>query len=380
MIETINKNFRKQGAIVAGPHYPGSNASTMGGHTLVELFIAVTIGLLLISAVAGTFVWSSRNYRQDDNFAVMQDNARYALEVMSKDLLMTGFMHDVITSTTVTVDGNLDVSGACGPWATDLTQLVTVVSKAPAEDIYGQLACVDVSHVYLVGASGSEFADSLAVKRAKLISGAPVDGKIYLQTTVDGQARLVIYEGGVAKKYIGDASVADPNFATAATWEFVTNIYYVKNPDSSGDPACDPPKDSPVLYRKTLQPVSGTYPEIDTECGGLAEGIEYFHVMWGIDHEAIDGVGTTFPDGHPNYFVSSPSPAQMDGIITAKIYVLARSPNLDTTYTDDKQYQLGDVTLPPAGTYNDNFRRKVYSTTVRIRNQVIKNVAMSLIN
>ena len=125
--------------------------------------------------------------------------------------------------------------------------------------------------------------------------------------------------------------------------------------------------------------LDGGNPEITTEEGGIAEGIEYFHVMWGIDQEMIDGLNSTFADGHANYFVSSPTTTQMAGVVAAKIYVLARSRNFDQTYSDDKQYILGDVTLPPAGTYNDNYRRKVFSTTVKLRNQVIKNTALSLL-
>jgi type IV pilus assembly protein PilW len=380
-IKIKKSGFSTDSLILNRRHGRVMGGGAMTGHTLIELFIAVTIGLLLISAVAGTFVWSSRNYRQDDSNAVMQDNARFAMETISKDLLMAGFMYDIINSTAISVHGNLDVSGDCGDWATTMSQLVTVISKGSASGIHGQHACVEEDDLYMTGPEGSEFTDTLAVKRAKLVSGTPVDGKIYLQTTIDGQARLVIYTGGVPKRYIGDPVPFNPAFADARTWEYVTSIYYVKKPESPGDPDANPPKlQPPLLYRKTLQPVSGTYPTVTTEAGGLAEGIEYFHIMWGIDHEMIDGNDATFPDGHPNYFVSSPTAAQVAGVVSAKIYVLARSQNFDATYTDDKQYQLGDVTLPPSGTYNDNYRRKVFSTSVRLRNQVIKNTALSLVS
>ena len=39
----------------------------------------------------------------------------------------------------------------------------------------------------------------------------------------------------------------------------------------------------------------------------------------------------------------------------------------DNSYVDDKRYSLGDVTLPPTGTFGDHFRRKVFSTTIMLR-------------
>jgi hypothetical protein len=37
----------------------------------------------------------------------------------------------------------------------------------------------------------------------------------------------------------------------------------------------------------------------------------------------------------------------------------------DVGYTDERQYALGNVVIPPA---NDRFHRRVYSTTVTMRN------------
>ena len=65
--------------------------------------------------------------------------------------------------------------------------------------------------------------------------------------------------------------------------------------------------------------------------------------------------------------------------MAAKIYVLVRSQNYDTKYVDDKQYTLGDLTLPTSGTFGDNYHRKVFTTTVKLRNQVIRNIANSVV-
>jgi type IV pilus assembly protein PilW len=358
--QKFNKYFR----------YTLRSAQRNHGHTVLELLIALTIGLVLIAAVSGTFVWTSRNYTQDDSTARLQENARYALDAISRDIQMSGFLHDVINSAGIDnslVAGTLSADcGASGvPWATVPDNLIQSLNQTSPLNIGSNYSCIDTSYIHLVGDSGSEFTDVLAIKRVKQPEGPLVDGKIYLQTAFDGTSRMIVHN--LPGNPVGGA------FTNAADWEYVANIYYVST---------DNPDRYPTLYRKSLQGLNlggSNDLRMDTEGGGIAEGVEYFHVTWGIDQEVVDGDAATLPDGQPNYFVSAPTAAEGPGVVAAKIYLLLRSKNHDVTYVDDKQYTLGDVTLPPTGTFNDNFKRKVFSTTIKIRNQVIRNAALSLI-
>jgi type IV pilus assembly protein PilW len=62
------------------------------GFTLVELMVAVTIGLLLTVAVAQLFVGSRRSYATSDDLSRMQENMRYAHDVLSRTIRMSGYM------------------------------------------------------------------------------------------------------------------------------------------------------------------------------------------------------------------------------------------------------------------------------------------------
>ena len=53
------------------------------GLTLVELMIAVTIGLVISGAVLGVYVNAVRSFSQDERYARMQENGRYALRVLA---------------------------------------------------------------------------------------------------------------------------------------------------------------------------------------------------------------------------------------------------------------------------------------------------------
>ncbi|WP_274620351.1 PilW family protein [Colwellia maritima] len=51
-------------------------------------------------------------------------------------------------------------------------------------------------------------------------------------------------------------------------------------------------------------------------------------------------------------------------IIAVKVYVLARNILPDNDYTNNNTYQLGDLPM----TFNDNYRRLLFSSTVTLYN------------
>lgn len=62
------------------------------GFGLVELMIAMAIGLLLLGGIGYVYLGSSAAFRTTDNLSRVQENARYALEVMSRDIRMAGYI------------------------------------------------------------------------------------------------------------------------------------------------------------------------------------------------------------------------------------------------------------------------------------------------
>jgi type IV pilus assembly protein PilW len=56
------------------------------GFSLVELMIAMVLGLFLIGGVISVFLSNRQVYRQNENLARIQENARYAFEVVARDV------------------------------------------------------------------------------------------------------------------------------------------------------------------------------------------------------------------------------------------------------------------------------------------------------
>jgi type IV pilus assembly protein PilW len=61
-----------------------------GGFTMVELLVAVTLGLFLLGGVLSIFVNSRQSFRVNENMARVQENARFSFDVLSREIREAG--------------------------------------------------------------------------------------------------------------------------------------------------------------------------------------------------------------------------------------------------------------------------------------------------
>jgi len=61
------------------------------GYTIVEFMVAMTIGLFLLGGIGIVFISSKQTYRMQDSLWQLQDNSRFAMEFLIKDLRMASF-------------------------------------------------------------------------------------------------------------------------------------------------------------------------------------------------------------------------------------------------------------------------------------------------
>ncbi len=66
--------------------------SRQGGLSLIELMVAITLGLLLTVAVIQVFLSSRGVFRMQDAQSRLQENARFAMDYLARDIRMAGFM------------------------------------------------------------------------------------------------------------------------------------------------------------------------------------------------------------------------------------------------------------------------------------------------
>ena len=62
------------------------------GLSLMELMIAITIGFIVVAGVGYLYLGSRQTFKTQDSLSTIQENSRFALDTMSSDIRMAGYM------------------------------------------------------------------------------------------------------------------------------------------------------------------------------------------------------------------------------------------------------------------------------------------------
>jgi type IV pilus assembly protein PilW len=87
---------------------------TQTGFSLIEMMVALTIGLFLLGGVLAIYVNSKQSYRQNDAMGRLQENARFAFQMLSRELQGAGFPGCSGSDGTIAVTNNLNPYGKDG--------------------------------------------------------------------------------------------------------------------------------------------------------------------------------------------------------------------------------------------------------------------------
>ncbi|MGI2257744.1 PilW family protein [Shewanella sp. GXUN23E] len=313
---------------------------TQQGLSLVELMVAMVIGLFLTLGVFTMFSMSSGNVRTTSQFNQLQENGRIALALMEPDLSQLGFFGD-ITGTELIPGGN--------------TQVIAAV---PADDCVGG----GVNNATLPNTTAAHFrrlwgyqqggADSLDCLNGVLAGTDVIQIKRLLGPDVTAPYDVNRYYIGTTanEAVIFTGNQAAPTLDNGRFWEYQHHVYYLRN-DSN---------DIPVLHRKTL--TSGGMNNDEP----LVEGIENMQILYGFDNDGDDTADTFMPSQNVTNLMWDNELFQR--LVALRVFLLVRSIEADASYVNKSVYQLGDLTLGP---FEDNFRRKVVASTIVLENPVL---------
>jgi type IV pilus assembly protein PilW len=84
-----------------------SHRQSMHGFSLIELMVAMVIGLIILAAISTVLVNSNKAYNTTDSMARLQENARFAMQFIGTDLRRAGYFGctDDIESVNSTLNG-----------------------------------------------------------------------------------------------------------------------------------------------------------------------------------------------------------------------------------------------------------------------------------
>ena len=344
---------------------------SMAGISIVELMIAMVLGLLVLAGLASIFAGSSAARAEMERSSRQIENGRFAMELIGEDLRMAGFYGEFNVAT-------LPVPGALpDPCSTDIAEW----QAAMPISIQGYDNGAGFPSLCLPG-NVRPGTDMLVVRRAATCeAGTPnceplIGNAPYIQVSKCSDSTP---PENVATPFVLGLQGSAPFslrlrdcLTRAGLRRYHVRIYYISNDNGDGAAV-------PTLKRLETDGLSWTE-------SPLVEGIEELNIEYGIDwrpppppEPPLPGA---LPDGGPDIYTADPTnftaagcttctaPNNWANVATARINLLARNIEPSPNYVDTKSYILGydaggsEIVVSPGGPY----RRHVYTGVVRVVN------------
>jgi len=364
------------------------------GFSLIELMIAMTIGLLLLSGLAMIFVNSSDSNRELQKTAQQIENGRYAVEIISQDLRLAGFyghLHDI---SSITVPATVPPDPCEDSDTNELLKSLrypvqgyrgTIHATTPASNTDPTGLPAACTGAFLTAANLKNGSDVLVIRRADtnalLTTETATSNVLFVQASAT-QAEIQLGNGAVIGNNKADGATSALYLTNGATpappapmRRLRVHIYFVApcSIGSAANGACTGAAGEdtiPTLKRLELT-ASGTFTIVP-----LVEGIEFLKVEYGVDDSpsTVNLATGLSGDANVDRYEIAPTGGEWESVISAKIYLLARNTEPTRGFTDTKTYNLGsaaatdNITVPAATGAEVEFKRHVYAAAVYMIN------------
>ncbi len=326
------------------------------GFGLVELMIAMTIGLILLGGIGYVFLGSQQTFRTQDNFSRIQESVRYALETVGVDVRMAGYAGCVnlaainpASPISVGVIANDPPAVGIGDALRGYVGATwTAPGAAPADWVAG----TGVLHIIRGSEAGVTLTGNLTPTNANVqITGNPYNfavGEALLVSnceTADMFRATTISSSGGTVTIPHSTAMNTANFTVnqykngAEVFRVISTTYYIATN----------PAGNPALYRR---PEGGVAEE-------LVENVEDIVMRFGID---------TNNDFIVDSYVAAGGVTNWRQVLTARVSMVFRS-NSDNVATQNQSSYVVEYTtvnLPAS----DRRLRQVVTATYGLRNRL----------
>lgn len=375
------------------------NRRQAAGLSLIELMIALLIGVILLLGVVQIFAASRTAYQLSEGLARTQENGRFAMDYLQRDIRMAGHFGCINDQARLQTVGGLNthLSTTDNPLNFNVSiRGYEATSSAPTNTLNLSALPAGWSPAlpgFLSGLNPAPRAGSdIIVLRYLTSDGVPVTNIVAGQVTVDSSKWNVLTRDGVASPTlfgVADCTYADvfQGTSVSSSTGVITASASGLNltaPDFAGRYTASPAGQSmvyraesvayyiatgtgggPSLYRARFNSTTTATTE------ELVEGIENLQFIYGQDQAPLTGLSGN---------ITAYNTAQTLGTVEAdwrrvgqvQVGVLARSPNAAAAATPTNPLQaLGTIYAGP--TPADSRYRATYESTIALRNRLYGN-------
>ena len=390
-----------------------TNPDTSRGFSLVEMMVAIVIGLILLAGVSSVMVSTKRTYNTQDSLGRLQENARIAMVILERALRNAGYIGCSISKSNIT--NVLDPAGAnysdfdygvntlmegsesggdFEPSGTTISAALGTVVPRPNTDLFVvRGASTDETFKIQKKAVNESAALQIStgsnLKKGEILIVSDCSSTDIFQVSKDastsGGFDQITHNSGAGdpgndpnRVLTGGAKLSKIYGDDAKLMKFQSTVYYIGT-GKSGEPA--------LFRRRIAANAAGNSTTINEE---LVEGIENLQVLYGEDTN-----GDRIPDAwHKALDPSSGDPDRVinwDNIVAVRFGIIARAlanlnadrrtanRNLDTKQLDIDGDGTPDFTgSETTSTTSDTgvtlkdrlYDRRMFRTTVLLRNFV----------
>jgi len=324
------------------------------GFTLVEVMISLFIGGLILGGVMFTFISMKISTKDTMSIGELQESGRLAINIMQRDIEQVGFWgtyyDDSFTTanTTVTATG---VAGDCSeganngsfPDLTSSSNFRTIYAKTTTSK--DNLNCINDG---IIPANDKE----TDILQLKFLQGDPQYDAVAGTNTTSDKINYFIAEQEQASFVTGKHT---PTNINATIWPYSHHVYYIKEEEYLVN---NQKIKVPALRRKRL--VNG---KMTSET--IMEGVENMRFLFGLDTNSDSRVDTYKSPST----ITAAEWENRRGILTVQVFLLIRALQPDPGIKlKNQKYTLCEGAGKRELNFNDNYRRTVFTTTIRLSN------------
>ncbi|GAA58881.1 type IV pilus assembly protein PilW [Pseudoalteromonas sp. BSi20652] len=319
------------------------------GFTLIEMMISLFIGGLILGGVMFTYIGMKVTTKDTMTIGEIQESARLAINIMQRDIEQIGFWgtyyddsFTAINTTTLANPGTDCFEGLNNGSFPDLataSNFRTIYAKVADES--RELNCVNNP------------VKSTDIIQLKFLQGHKLEvSAAGNETQADENYFIAEQEKAVFKRGVVDAASLNVN---ATVWPYSHHVYYISEQTYQIN---NKNITVPALMRKRLIGAN-----ITTET--IMEGVENMRFVFGLDTNSdnrVDSYKSINDIDHTDW-------ENRKSILTVQVFLLIRSLQADPgVKLKNQTYTLGEDDDKRELTFDDNFRRTVFTTTIRLNN------------